>query len=239
MRKHWQAIEERFARFNMREQILVSLACLALAYAIGDILITGPVSAKRDRTAREVVQKQKDAETLSVQITQFARQPIQDPNAENRRRLAELQSQLANAQNAIKEQSALLVPAERMSNLLERLLAKHPNLELVELKTVPSSVLELGKNPKPPVKADPGKRPPEAGIGQDGELDAARGIHKFGLDLSIKGGYLDILEYLRDIESLPGRIYWERMELAATDFPVTTLKLKLYTLSFDSVWMKV
>jgi len=236
MSKYWQAIEERFVRLNMREQILVSLACLALAYSLCDMLLTGPVSSKRDRILRETVQRQKDADTLTTQVTQLARRPIQDPNAENRRQLAELESRLANAQNAIKELSASLVPAEQMSKLLGRLLAKHPNLELVELKTVPGVVLDLGKNPNPP---GPAKRLPEAGTGRVGDPDAARGIHKFGLDLSIRGGYLDILEYLREIEAMPGRIYWERMELAATEFPVTTLKLKLYTLSFDSVWMKV
>ena len=239
MGKQWQAIEVWFGKLNLREQLLVSLACIALVYMSGDMLLIGPVSAKQKRAVQELAQKRQDADTLSAQIRQFAQMPIQDPNAESRRRMAELQYRFATAQNAIKEQSALLVPAEQMSKLLERLLAKHPNLELIELKTVPRSAIELGKNPKVPAKPDAAKRSPEAGLGADGIADAARGIHKFGLDLSIKGGYLDILEYLRDIESLPGRIYWERLELAATEFPVATLKLKLYTLSFDSAWMKV
>jgi len=53
------------------------------------------------------------------------------------------------------------------------------------------------------------------------------------------GGYFDLQAYLRDLEKLPTQIYWGRAELTAQDYPRSTLKLLLYTLSFERAWMLV
>jgi MSHA biogenesis protein MshJ len=235
MPRYWQVIQERFAKLKPREQILVSLACAALLYMMIDTLFIAPTAAKHKRTLQETAQKRQETGLLSVQVTEIALKRSQDPDVENRRRLEEMQTQLSRAQSAIKEQSAMLVAADQMSSMLERLLANHPRLELVELKTLPRSVIDLGQSSKP----DAGGRPPgPAASGQTG-TETQRGIYRYGLELSLRGGYLDLLGYLRDIEALPGKVYWERMDLVVADFPSATLKLRLYTISFDSAWMKV
>lgn len=235
MRRYWQVIRERFDKLNTREQILVSLACAALLYVMIDTLFIAPTAAKHKQTLQQIAQTRQVTESLSAQLRDLALQRSQDPDVENRRRLEEMRSELSRAQNAIKEQSALLVAADQMSGILERLLANHPRLDLVDLNTLPRSVIDLGLSSKP----DAGGRPPGPAASAQAGTEAPRGIYRYGLELSVRGGYLDLLGYLRDIEALPGKIYWERMELAVTDFPSATLKLTLYTISFDRAWMKV
>jgi MSHA biogenesis protein MshJ len=235
MSRYWQVIQERFAKLKPREQILVSLACAAVLYMMIDTLFIAPTAAKHKRILQETAQKRQETELLSVQVREIAFKRSQDPDIDNRRRLEEMQIQLSRAQSAIKEQSAMLVAADQMSGMLERLLANHPRLELVELKTLPRSVIDLGSASKP----DAGGRPPgPTASGQTG-TEAQRGIYRYGLELSVRGGYLDLLGYLRDIEALPGKVFWERMDLVVADFPSATLKLRIYTISFDSAWMKV
>lgn len=239
MRRYWQLIQERFDQLKMKEQALVALACAALLYIVLDTLFIAPAAVKHKRTLQEIAQKQQDSELLSAQLKALTVKRSQDPDVENRRRLEEMQSQLSRVQNAIKEQSALLVAADRMSSILERLLASHPRLELVELKTLPRGVIDLGNDPRQPGKPDAGVRPPASAVQGQAGGEAPRGIYRYGLELSVRGGYLDLLGYLRDIESLPEKVYWERMELTVTEFPSATLKLTLYTISFDPAWMKV
>jgi MSHA biogenesis protein MshJ len=222
----WQAVEERFGRFSNQERILIAVACAGMLYVALDALLLAPTEARRKRAAQESVAKLQEGDKLTVALAELTVKQRFDPDALNRRRLEELQMQAQAVQDALREQSALMLPADQMPRLLEGLLAHHPRLELVGLKTLPPAALDLGKEPKGPGGA-PARREPAAGV------------FRYGLQLSLKGGYLDLLEYLREVEALPGRIYWERMELAVNDFPVSTLKLTLYTLSFDRSWMTV
>ncbi len=64
-------------------------------------------------------------------------------------------------------------------------------------------------------------------------------LYKHGFELTLKGGYLDLLEYLRDVEGLPDRLYWDKLELSVQEYPVVTLKLTLYTVSLDRAWLLV
>jgi MSHA biogenesis protein MshJ len=50
---------------------------------------------------------------------------------------------------------------------------------------------------------------------------------------------LDLYEYLRTLEHLPTQLYWGRAELASGEYPASTLKLTLYTVSFDRAWLIV
>lgn len=244
MRRHWQKIRERFDKLRVREQVLVSVACAALLYTAIDALVVAPTAARYKRTVQDIAQKRQETDSLLAQVTAIKLKQGQDPDAVNRRRLEEMQSQLLQVQIAIREQSELLVAADEMSKVLERLLGNHPRLELVELKTTPRGVFEVAVAPRQPGKPDfaskdsAGKSPASAVPVKPGAA-VPRGIYRHGLELSVRGGYLDLLRYVLDIERLAEKIYWERLELTVTDFPNATLKLTVYTISFDSAWMTV
>jgi len=57
-------------------------------------------------------------------------------------------------------------------------------------------------------------------------------IYKHGLDLSLKGSYLDVLKYLAEIESLGVRFFfWERVEYKAVTYPEGEIAIQVFTLS--------
>jgi len=70
-------------------------------------------------------------------------------------------------------------------------------------------------------------------------LAAEGAIYKHGVELTVKGPYLDLLAYLREIENLPVQMYWSRMDLTAGEYPDSTLKLVVFTLSLDPAWIVV
>jgi MSHA biogenesis protein MshJ len=239
MRRYWQIGRERFDKLRVREQVLVSIACVALLYIAIDALFIAPAAARQKRTLQETAQRRQESDALLTQITAIKLKQGQDPDAANRRRLEDMQSQLLQVQIAIREQSELLVAADEMSKVLERLLGRHPRLELVELKTIPRGVFELGNAGRQSGKPDAAGKSPTPAVPVKPGAEAPRGIYKHGIELSVRGGYMDLLRYVLDIEGLAEKIYWERLELTVTDFPSATLKLTVYTISFDSAWMTV
>jgi MSHA biogenesis protein MshJ len=64
-------------------------------------------------------------------------------------------------------------------------------------------------------------------------------LFRHGIELTVSGAYLDLYEYLRTLERLPAQLYWGRAELSVSEYPSITLKLTLYTVSFDRAWLTV
>jgi MSHA biogenesis protein MshJ len=59
------------------------------------------------------------------------------------------------------------------------------------------------------------------------------------LELTVSGTYLDLLDYLGELEKLPTQLYWSALELDATRYPKHTMKVTVYTLSLDPAWLSV
>jgi len=49
----------------------------------------------------------------------------------------------------------------------------------------------------------------------------------------VSGHYLDLLQFLAEVEKSPWRLLWGRVELQTGKYPVVTMKVIVYTLSTD------
>ena len=54
-----------------------------------------------------------------------------------------------------------------------------------------------------------------------------------------RGGFLDLLGYLRELEKLPVKIYWDKLDLTVLDYPVSQMTLVVNTIGLDPAWMKI
>ena len=64
-------------------------------------------------------------------------------------------------------------------------------------------------------------------------------LYKHGIEMTLRGRYLDLLDYLREVERMPDRVYWDKVEVSVQEYPNVTLKLTLYTVSMDRAWLLV
>jgi len=74
---------------------------------------------------------------------------------------------------------------------------------------------------------------PEAPAGDPGT------IYKHGVELTVRGRYLDLLAYLKQIEALPVRLYWDKLEMTVLQPPTVTMHVTIYTISLDKAWIQV
>jgi MSHA biogenesis protein MshJ len=139
-----------------------------------------------------------------------------------------------------------LVPPERIAPLLEAILRANGRLKLVSLKTLPVTTLTDGSTPKPapgapaPANGTPATAPaaPAAPVpppvGKSPDL-----LYRHGVELTVRGSYLDMVDYMKALESLPTQLFWGKAQLDAEEYPNVRLTLTLYTLSLDPKWMKL
>lgn len=208
---------DRIDNATLRERALIFL-CLAfvLVYLVYVILINPLRDRQRVLTA-ESEKLQQELVTLRAGLQGMLKGGSQDIDSANRARLAAARAELARASSRIAQEQRRFTPSDRMRGMLADMLERNRRIALVDLKTLPAAPLATAP-------AGPTGNP---------------GLFRHGIELTVSGSYVDLYEYLRTLERLPTQLYWGNAELAVGEYPVVTLKLTLYTVSFDRAWLVV
>lgn len=215
MKAQWRMLEERFAKLARRER-LVLLAGGALAILVlGFTAIEGRFKLAA-QLQKQVTQARADTTAARAQTAELVRRLAQDPDADTRTRIAELRQQIDRLDTEVKGAHRGLVAPERMAAVLEDMLTRNRRVRLVSLKTLPVSGLLEAKD--------------EA---------VARNVYKHGIELTLQGRYLDLLDYLAKLEKLPVQMFWSQAKMDASDYPRVRISVIVYTLSLNKDWMVV
>ena len=222
MKHAWQIIGSKFEALNPRERWMVACALLVVVYAVINMLLLGPVLERQKILARELGADQLQIQGLNQQISEFSKQAINDPDAQNKQRIAELQSHLQLLETRLSDLQTTLISPDKMPELLRSLLKKNGNLKLIELKTLPvKGLLESS--------AESTEQAPKQDVP----------VFKHGVEITIEGRYLDLLEYVTELEKMPWHVLWSKAALNAEHYPDSQLTLTVYTLSLDQTWLSI
>jgi len=214
MKAALQRYVERIDNATLRERaLLFAAAALVLVFAVNAVLLK-PLRDTQRRLGAELAQRQGELRTVQAELQRMGRTRDADPDARNRARAAELRAELAAFDAKIAAEQRRFTSPQRMRAVLEEMLGRDRRLRLVDLKTLP--ITDLSSR------------------GQ-----AGRRVFRHGVELTLAGGYLDLHAYLKALEGLSTQLYWGRADMSVTEYPVATLKLTVYTLSFDQAWLVV
>jgi MSHA biogenesis protein MshJ len=227
VKKLWQKYADRIDGTSLRERALIFFAAAFVTVAMIQVFLVAPMQEKQRRLTRDLGQSQSQIRAFSEQTQSLVRSRAEDPDVQNRRKLEQLKRRLGELERAMQGQQVRFIDPRRIAGLLEELLTRNRRLQLVGLKSLPVSNL---------MRSDAASAAADA---KTAKPAAERAIYKHGVELTVKGPYLDLLAYLRELEHLPVQMFWSRMDLTAGEYPDSTLKLVVFTLSLDPAWMVV
>jgi len=233
MTAYWKRFASLIDVRTVRERVLILVTASVVVYTLMQSLLLGPVLTERRRLVQETRNDQAESAKMAVQLQTLARDKTADPDALLKTRLAELGDRQAQLQRQIDAQSAELVPPEKMPAVLEKILANNPRLQLIEVKTLPRTSISMESAPGEPAAQGREPKIPAADEKKPNE------IYRHGVEVTMRGSYLDLLAYLMQIESLPVRMFWDRVSLSVTAYPTVTMRLVVYTISLEKVWLTV
>lgn len=216
MREIVGAWVERFDALAVRERVMIFIAlALALVYTAYAAFIQ-PLRVRERALIAQIAQQKTDMAALQAQLQRVIQGTSADPDAPNRARATALREQLRTLNARIAEEQRRFTPPERMRAVLEELLERHRGLALLDMKTLPVVPVQ-------------GSRSGASG----------GGMYRHGIEITVRGSYGELHEYLRGLEKLPNQLYWARAQLGVDVHPALTLKLTVHTLSFDRAWLIV
>jgi MSHA biogenesis protein MshJ len=242
MKQHWQRIALKIDALSLRERaIIFAMAALILMVLVNTALLD-PQFAKQKQLTQRIKKDQSVIAGLQAQIQQKISSNELDPDKADKLRLQEMKDQAAQMQGALRDVERGLISPDKMSALLEDILKQNHALRLVSLKTLPpSSLADQAQAEEKPIDSilSSIKDKAESKLKGKPESFVADKVYKHGVEIVVQGGYLDLMNYLTQLEAMPWQLLWGKAKLDVDDYPRSTLTLTLFTLSLDKKWLNL
>jgi len=217
-------LRERLEALSERERGMALLVVIVLLYTMLDALLLTPLLAEQKALLVKEQQANQQLEMVSLALIAMAERQIQDPDRETRVRIDAAKAEIGHIDTALFEFSKQLIPPREMTHMLERVLKDEKGLKLISAESMRPTALMTGQ---------PGKEESAEGVVQS----TMGGIYRHGLRLEIEGGYMQTLAYLRKLEQMPWKIYWDSVEYKVNRYPVARATITVNTLSFNENWI--
>jgi len=222
-------MQEKLAQFiakidgmSLRERALIFAATAFAVVSLINTFFLDPLLAQQKGLSSQVVQQQEKMKETQAQLTSLLQAKQADEHAPQRERIRQLREQIAEGDAYLKATQDKLVPPEKMAALLEQVLAKNSSLQLVALNTLPVSLF-IEPSADVEIKA----------------VVQEKQIFKHGVQMTVRGSYADLMQYLATLEKMPTQMFWGMAKMSVVQYPNAELTVTLYTLSLDKTWLQV
>jgi MSHA biogenesis protein MshJ len=207
-------LQEKFAALTQREKVIVVAAVLIGLWVGWDNFFYQPIQKKQQALQQKLSSLTQQITALQLAAIKLEGSSQIDPNLNNKLKLDQLKAEHSRLKELMMRDKRL-VPPQLMAVALSDILSQNDKLTLIKLDTLPVTTLLESKQPQ------------------------SNPIYKHGLTITFSGSYLDTLNYLKALESLPWHFVWESIDYQVIDFPTAETTIRVYTLSFKESWLGV
>jgi MSHA biogenesis protein MshJ len=208
-------LQAKFEALSKREKIIVTGAVLTVLWVAWDNFLYQPIRTEQLALQQELVSVKQQITDQQLTLIKLENSTYVDPNLNNRNQLAKLKTEYNRLQDIRMQNDKNFVPPHLMAIALSDILNQNNQLTLIKLDTLPVTTLLESKQPQ--------QNP----------------IYKHGLVITFSGSYLETLNYLKALESLPWHLIWESIDYQVKEYPTAETTIKAYTLSFKENWLGV
>jgi MSHA biogenesis protein MshJ len=208
-------LQEKFEALTKREKIIVAVAVLVGLWSGWDNFLYQPTQKKQLALRKEITSLNQQITDQQLMAIRLENSPHIDPNLNNRNKLIELKAEYTRLQELVMQGDKKFVPPHLMAVVLSDILNRNNQLTLIKLDTLPVTTLLKSNQPQ------------------------LNPIYKHGLAITFSGSYLDTLNYLKALESLPWHFIWESVDYQVKNYPTAETTIRAYTLSFKESWLGV
>jgi len=230
MKQRVQQLAARVDALTVRERAMVFAASAAALVFIGNALVLAPMERTQKLLRAQIAQQQEAGAAIDGEITARVQGSQVDPDGPARERLNAIRQETGELGQQLLAIEHGLVPPERMGPLVDGILRANGRLKLVSMRTLPAEPLAAPNQAGQPGAPTQAPAPADKGVPL---------LYRHGVEVTVSGNYLDMVDYMSALEALPTRMFWGRAQLDVEAYPAARLTLTLHTLSLDRQWMKL
>jgi len=199
-------LETRIDSMQLRERALLLFAGIATIFFLVDTFGIQPAYKLHKQNKQVISSLETELDLLRQRSSLLYATPEEDYLFIR----DQLQSEISELTEKLDNKLGILLAPDQAAIVLEQVLAQEKDLKLLELEA-DSRPLE------------------DADYFQDTATPIA-GIGRYNLQLHLKGSYLATLHYLRALDALPWKFFWEDVDFEITEHPDANITIKIYTL---------
>ncbi|MYM67629.1 hypothetical protein GTP45_12400 [Pseudoduganella sp. FT55W] len=262
--QRWSTLSAKLDAMTLRERAMVFAAVVASVLFLLYTVSVEPLLNKQKLLRAQIKQQQNQITGIDNEISAMAKGFVVDPDAATRAKLQALQHEIDTTSAGLMAVQKGLVAPNKIAPLLDHLLRGNGKLKLMSMRTLPVTGMNEALLPAQSAVATPSGQPAQTlQPGQPADRAAAAGamaagaagmagltgaapppkprelLYRHGVEIVLQGSYLDMINYMDALESLPVQLFWGKAKLDAQQYPNSRLTLTLYTLSLDPKWMKL
>jgi len=213
------------ARTRRERLLLLAAVCTLLIFCYVQFVHL-PLQHQASGLSSEQQSVQKDIAALESRAELIVRRSQRDPNAKLRREIEQLKKEIASLDARLRRRTVDLISPGAMAGLLEDMLRANETLEIVSLENLEPVPLDLGQETKQSSPAgEPSSETPS--------------IFRHPVRIAFSGDYLNTLQYLRRLEAIDQRFFWDQLEFEIEEHPKSSITLTVHTLSLDRRWVGI
>lgn len=207
----------RFDAQTTRERALIAITLLALLIFCWWSFYYQPLQQQLQQSQQENSRIASDLASARALVAQTRQRIASGVHQGKLEQLARLRTELNRVEQQLQVKTVELIDPEKMFKLMNRLIYSDSRLKLLSLK-------RREVKPAIPVTADQ----PED-----------QGIYRHVLEIHFSGKFLDILRYMQSLEQLDWKLLWDEIEIVNQEYPLTTVKVVISTLSTRKEWVGI
>jgi len=235
MMKALKTLQTKIDNLNLRERGLVICGVLLLVYFIFELIVLQPLEVNQKKVQNSIKNKNTEIVALNTQLQQIVVASKDSKEERNKREIQRLRQELAALDQSLNAATANLVTPQQMAKLLQDVLGQTDGLRLIKVTSLGSSPLLLNGEKDKSGKSKQQKTVPGPGA----DKAEASTAYKHGLRIEFEGNYFTTIDYMKKLEGLKWKFFWDGIHYKVTDYPDATGSLSLYTISLDKNWIGV
>lgn len=237
MKQQFQRLLQKIDALSIRERgilfILMSLGALMLGFT----MLIEPQWKMQKILKTQHQNNLSQIGLLQQEMAQRQRVLNVNPDVEMKAKIQEAKARLVLMDQELLNLKKNLVPAEKMDVLLQDMLKRNKQLQLISMKSLPVvNLMELSSGTAQATVNNPNSTPTASPASPATD---ERSIYKHEVELELQGNYLDMLAYMKALEAMPERVYWSQSDFKVIEYPKASLKLRLFTLSLEKKWLNL
>lgn len=232
MKQFWDKLNAKVAALSKRERIYIFIAVVVAGLWLINSLLLVPLFAQQKVLRSQLSQQQQQVNEVKTQISSIQQENSPNSTSPQRTRINQLKQQFDEGNAFLKSNREKLVQPEKMAEHLRQILSRNNRLQLVSLNT-------LAATPLLEQAADKNADKPKVSQVAGAEAGMDKQVFKHGVQMTLRGNYLDLLQYLSALEKLPQQMYWAQAQMNVVQYPSTELTVTVYTLSLDRTWLQI
>ncbi len=206
MKKLWEKALQHYQFMSKREQILVVASLFLLVLMLWYVLIWSAIESKQKTYKSELARIKQEVVVLQSDVTLQNGRIAKDPNKMIEQKREQLRQAIKKLDVELGVYSKQLLTARGMMKALKDITVDASGIEIKAVDVLPDEQ-------------------------QEGTEDSEHPLYRHGVRITFIANYFSTMAYLEKMESLPWRLFWDRLDYQVTKYPESEVLLQVHTLS--------